>query len=542
MSGNFTRDASSYRAGDVIGGRYRITGAIGKGGFGAVYAGEHLGTHQEVAIKMLAVEHHSADSGLSERFYREARITAALSHPNTVRVFDVGEAEDGPLYLVMELLRGPTLERVLRHQEAAGKRLSELQTIDLAIPILRALSEAHRADLVHRDLKPANIMLATLSGDDPLVKVLDFGLARTEDSSITTEGKSLGTPAYMSPEQCRGEDVDARSDLYALGAILYRCLAGRLPFVADKPLTLMFMHANEVPPDLQEVVPEPLGEPLAALIMQTLAKHGDGRPQSAQDMRAVLEAHRQTLLQAAAGTVGQAGEEAAAVAGAGSVRSLVDELGPLPPLLQKRDAPFAPHDAGPATREHSTAEPPTLQANALAAAPPPRANAWLVPALLGAGLLLVGFAVWLLLAGPAVRPQVALPAAAAPAAAKPAVAAPAPTVESVVREMAARKVKEAMTATGPERLRLLREALALDPTDKRLQQMVSHSATPAPDAGTLPAATDAGPAPSAAPAPDLRRASQKKRRPRPRPTAGSTAKKPAPLGGSGGSVQPAVMD
>lgn len=198
----FRRDAFSYQDGDELAGRYRVGHALGRGGFGAVYTGEHLGTHQQVAIKMLsppssegevAREHH-------ERFLREARITARLAHPNTVRVFDVGEAADGPLFLVMELLRGPTLEHVLSRLEEREQTMSELAAIHIALPVLGSLAEAHNAGLVHRDLKPANIMLRGVSGNEPVVKVLDFGCSRTIDSELTSDGIVLGTPGYMSPE------------------------------------------------------------------------------------------------------------------------------------------------------------------------------------------------------------------------------------------------------------------------------------------------------------------------------------------------------
>ena len=284
----FSRDATAYSPGDEIGGRYKLTGVLGRGGFGAVYAGEHSGTHQKVAVKMLAV--HGIDAGeASERFYREARITAGLTHPNTVRVFDVGQAENGPLYLVMEMLRGPTLEQILTSLDAKNLGMSETQAISLISPVLDSLAEAHAAGLVHRDMKPANIMLHDVSGSEPVVKVLDFGCSHTSDSDLTAEGQVMGTPGYMSPEQCRGDIVGHASDLYSVAVILYRCVAGVLPFDSAQPLQLIYMHANEPVPDARERADRHVSQAMADVLNKALAKRADARYSSARDMRAALE-------------------------------------------------------------------------------------------------------------------------------------------------------------------------------------------------------------------------------------------------------------
>lgn len=285
----FAKDAMSYVPGDVVAGRYRITGVLGRGGFGAVYAGEHLGTHQPVAIKMLTAGDKESDA--AQRFYREARITARLTHPNTVRVFDVGQAEnDGPIYLVMELLRGPSLEQVLTRLAELRRPMTEAEALAVADPILRSLSEAHAAGLVHRDLKPANVMLHCVPGSTPVVKVLDFGCSHTADSNLTSEGIVIGTPGYMSPEQCRGQAVDPRSDLYALGVILYRGVVGRLPFEDTKALTLMYRHANEPVPDPREVSTQEVSAGFAKLLLRALAKQPADRFADASDMRKELDA------------------------------------------------------------------------------------------------------------------------------------------------------------------------------------------------------------------------------------------------------------
>ena len=291
----FARDALSYRAGDTISGRYRITGTLGKGGFGAVYAAEHVSTLQEIAVKILSLDPANSDDDVVRRFFKEAQITARLSHPNTVRVFDVGQADDGPLFLAMEMLRGPTLDQVLKQLGKEGKAMTDRQALDVAIPVLRSMTEAHEAGLVHRDLKPANIMMAQLGGDEPVVKVLDFGCARTEDSSLTAAGTALGTPAYMSPEQCMGKALDGRSDLYSLGVIMYWCAVGQLPFVDKNPLSLMYMHTHLAPPDPATAGkrrPHPL---VCEALRKALAKDRNDRYADAKAMREELERIRGEL-------------------------------------------------------------------------------------------------------------------------------------------------------------------------------------------------------------------------------------------------------
>ena len=281
-------EATVVREGDVIEGRYRITGLLGRGGFGAVYAAEHTGTQQKVALKMMLA---SAEAGEDEvrRFYREAQVTASLRHQNTVRVFDVGQTPAGALYIAMELLHGPTLEQVLKDKWKAGLAMSEREALLIGIPVLKSLHEAHTNKLVHRDLKPANIMLAESSDDEPTVKVLDFGIARAQDSSLTGAGTALGTPAYMSPEQCQGVELDGRSDMYSLGIILYRCVAGVPPFNDRNPLTLMFNHTQTAVPDLRQAARTSLSDGFIHIVQRSLSKRRDQRFDTARDMRVALE-------------------------------------------------------------------------------------------------------------------------------------------------------------------------------------------------------------------------------------------------------------
>jgi serine/threonine-protein kinase len=286
------RSATSYKPGEIVSGRYRVLGVLGRGGFGAVYAAEHTGTAQKVALKMLALEAGAAGGDdVVKRFYREAQVTANLSHPNTVRVFDVGQADDGPLFIAMEMLKGPSLEQVLKRMYKAGQRLSEPQVLDIAIPILKSLGEAHKAGLVHRDMKPANVMIVQGPDDEPLVKVLDFGIARAQDSSLTGSGKALGTPTYMSPEQCTGKALDGRSDLYSVGVMLYRCACGKPPFEHESLMTLMYAHTHEPPPD-PAVLNVALSGDFVALLMKAMAKKPDERFADAKEMRQACEALR----------------------------------------------------------------------------------------------------------------------------------------------------------------------------------------------------------------------------------------------------------
>ena len=286
---HFRKDPLSYRPGDEVATRYRITGILGKGGFGAVYSAEHTGTHQRVAVKMLTVDPEETDDDIVKRFVREARITAQLKSYNTVRVFDVGQDDEGPFFMAMEMLKGPDLFKVLKRHRKANRVMGERQAVNIVVQILKSLGEAHRAGLVHRDLKPANVILADMGEDEPVVKVLDFGIARTEDSSLTAQGKALGTPAYMSPEQCKGQELDGRSDLYAVGCILYECLTGHRPYEARESWALMQMHLAEPPPDPRQRQPN-IGAGLDSCVLRAMAKERDDRFADAKEMRQAVQA------------------------------------------------------------------------------------------------------------------------------------------------------------------------------------------------------------------------------------------------------------
>ncbi len=283
---------SRLAEGTEVNGRYRIRNMIGQGGFGAVYRATNIATDQDMAIKLLAVSLDSDDSDVIQRFFAEAQVTASLKHPNTIRVFDFGQTEGGALYIAMELLSGRPLNDVLKRRAADGKVLTEEETITIGVQILRSLAEAHSANLVHRDLKPHNVFLHEVEGDDPVVKVLDFGIAKRLGSNLTGTGKAFGTPTYMSPEQAQNQQLDNRSDLYSLGCVLFQCVVGKPPFEGDDPLAVLLAHVTKPPPDLRQVAATPVSEAFVSVIEKSMAKEPTDRFSSAIEFRQALESCR----------------------------------------------------------------------------------------------------------------------------------------------------------------------------------------------------------------------------------------------------------
>jgi serine/threonine-protein kinase len=332
--------ALNYTPGHIIDHRYRILGSIGRGGFGAVYAATHTGTGQQVALKVLHVDTGADNQQMIRRFWQEAQITSRLRHANTVRVFDVGQTEEGAFYLAMEHLHGRTLADEL--DQRPGSVLSEAETAAIGIEICKSLQEAHRAGLVHRDLKPANVMLCETGerSDEAAVagrwqvKVLDFGIARTADSSLTGQGAALGTPAFMSPEQCRGLDVGPRSDLYSLGVVLFRCVTGRLPFVDENPLAILFHHADTPAPDPRTLASQPVSAALAEGLLKVLSKRADERFADAREMQQAL----QTVLLA---TPALAGAAVSDLSGYRAATMLLEAPPAQPPSPARPSAPIA---------------------------------------------------------------------------------------------------------------------------------------------------------------------------------------------------------
>ncbi|HEY6650983.1 MAG TPA: Stk1 family PASTA domain-containing Ser/Thr kinase, partial [Actinomycetota bacterium] len=263
----------------VLGERYRVEARIGAGGMAEVYRGFDQVLDRTVAIKVLLPQ-FARDAGFVARFRREAQAAARLNQPTIVGVFDTG-ADGDRQYIVMEFVEGRTLADFL----TSGRRPTLVQAVELTRKIAEALAAAHAQGIVHRDIKPGNVMVTR----DGFVKVMDFGIARMQTDVTAPQTSSvIGTPTYLSPEQAQGQAVDARSDIYSLGCVLYELLAGRPPFTGDTPVAIAYKQVNEtpVPPSAHnpEVPPQ-----LDAVVMKCLAKNPANRYQSAEELAADLE-------------------------------------------------------------------------------------------------------------------------------------------------------------------------------------------------------------------------------------------------------------
>jgi len=260
--------------GKVLAG-YRIEERIGRGGMGLVYRAEHLNLRRRAAIKIIAPE-LSETSGFHERFNREARIAAALQHPNIVTVYDAGE-DDGVLYLAMQYIEGSDLSTVLRSQG----RLRPYRALDVCRQVAAALDAAHAQGLIHRDVKPANVLI-----EGRTAFLTDFGLTKRIDgtqTNLTKAGDVVGTIHYVAPEQIEGGKVDARTDIYSLGCLVYHCLTGELPFARDTDVAVIYAHLSEEPPRITSVRPELPGG-LDAVIAKALEKAPERRFQTCADL------------------------------------------------------------------------------------------------------------------------------------------------------------------------------------------------------------------------------------------------------------------
>lgn len=274
----------------MLGDRYQIGDVIGRGGMAEVHEGRDLRLGRRIAVKILRPD-LARDPSFQARFRREAQSAAALNHPNIVAVYDTGEdtlaaTDTSPSvivpYIVMEYVDGMTLRQLL----ASGRRLLPERALEITAGVLSALDYAHRHGIVHRDIKPANVML-TRTGD---VKVMDFGIARAineAQSSMTGTSAVMGTAQYLSPEQARGEVVDARSDLYSTGVLLFELLTGRPPFTGDSAVAIAYQHVSEMPTPPSQI-DNGVSLDVDAVVMHSLAKRADDRYQSAAEFRAAV--------------------------------------------------------------------------------------------------------------------------------------------------------------------------------------------------------------------------------------------------------------
>ena len=289
------RSASDPRLGVTLLERYRLEKLVGKGGMGRVYRATQFPLNRPVAVKVLSPEFQEKDPQFVRRFFLEAASAARLTHPNTITVFDYGEAETGELFIVMEYLRGRPLSRVISTE---GPFPSE-RTLHVGMQICRALREAHAKGIIHRDLKPGNILLLEEGDDGDFVKVLDFGLVKLfnpdegmnldlvseagSDGELTKAGMFLGSPKYMSPEQIQGLTLDQRTDIYALGVLLYQMSTGRAPFTGASSVDIIYKHIHAPVPSFSSLgVQAPVG--LESLIGRCLAKRRDQRFHSMNDL------------------------------------------------------------------------------------------------------------------------------------------------------------------------------------------------------------------------------------------------------------------
>jgi serine/threonine protein kinase len=275
--------------GRVLGGRYRLLERLGQGGMGTVYRATHTLMEKPVAVKILRPE-MATDAEAIARFHREARSASRLDHDHCIRVTDFGQSDNGHLFLVMELLDGVSLSHVTRRGPVPPARAAAV-----GVAVAEALAHAHEQGIIHRDLKPDNVFLARRAKGREIVKVLDFGLAKlASDSalgpSITRDGTVFGTPEYMAPEQAEGEKLDGRTDLYALGVILYQLVTGEVPFKSPNFVALLTKQVTEAPQPPRERRPDldiPPG--LEVVIMRCLSKRRQDRYATAAEVADALE-------------------------------------------------------------------------------------------------------------------------------------------------------------------------------------------------------------------------------------------------------------
>src|ERR1043165_1167532 len=269
--------------GRTLAGRYLIQKKLGEGGMGAVYLATHNLLEKQVALKVLHGE-FARKPDLVERFMQEARAASRIRHENVIDISDFGTTPEGLVFFAMELLQGHDLHEEVARARLAGQLLPWVRSKRIFLQICAALGAAHALGIIHRDLKPENIYLVDFLGEPDFVKLLDFGIAKlTEvpegDRKLTRTGMLFGTPEYMSPEQARGEAVDHRVDVYAMGCILFQLVTGRVPFEAENFMGVLALHLTEAPPVIPPEIFDSIGAPraLAEVIDRALAKDRNQR-------------------------------------------------------------------------------------------------------------------------------------------------------------------------------------------------------------------------------------------------------------------------
>src|SRR6202020_785696 len=330
----------------LIDGRYRVVRRLGTGGMAEVFLAEDQQLGRKVALKLLH-RRFAEDPGFVERFRREAQSAAGLQHQNVVSVYDRGEFED-TYYIAMEYLPGRSLKQLIRDEAP----LDPVRAIDITIQILKAARFAHRRGIIHRDLKPHNVIV----DDSGHATVTDFGIARAGASDMTETGSIMGTAQYLSPEQAQGHSVNAQSDLYSVGVVLYEMLTGRVPFDGDSAVTIALKHVSEAPVPPSRFNPKVSPE-LEQTVLWTLNKNPADRPADAEQLITVLEHCREAIV---AGQAGQHTASMAAVAASAAAGMPVEGMQQLQPAPQPAvDHTGSTNGSGqlPAVTDPGTAEP-----------------------------------------------------------------------------------------------------------------------------------------------------------------------------------------
>ncbi len=319
--------------GETLGGRYKIEKLLGKGGMSAVYQAADPNLRRVVAVKLIHT-HLSDDPAFVSRFMAEAATVAQLRHPNIIQVFDFNHDED-TYYIVFEFVPGETLQDRLKRLNADGRKMSINEALTIIASVADALEYAHSRDLVHRDVKPANVMLNV--HNEPIL--MDFGIVKIVGGTThTATGATLGTARYMAPEQIRGENVDRRTDIYALGVMLYEMLAGRAPFEADSVMTMMMMHVTDPVPNLSRFRPE-IPPQLRQIVEKALSKDPQQRFQTAREFATAL---RQVDLSAPPPPVAATAAATVVEPLPAEVMEMAARTGQAPPAMREEASPPPP--------------------------------------------------------------------------------------------------------------------------------------------------------------------------------------------------------